>query len=86
MAKHKLKILSEYFQMQLESKKNFEIRKNDRNYHVGDLLILKEYDPRTRRLSGRYMIVEITYITNYMQKDGYVVLGTKPNYDWSETK
>lgn len=77
MKTHKLKILSEYFQMQLESKKNFEIRKNDRNYHVGDLLILKEYDPETKRFSGRYMGVKVTYITDYKQRDGYVVLGTK---------
>lgn len=26
------------------------------------------------------MVVKITYITDYKQKDGYVVLGTKPDY------
>lgn len=78
MATHELKILPEYFQAQKEGKKNFEIRKNDCGYQVGDLLILKEYDPETNNFTGRNMIVEITYMTDYMQKEGYMVLGTKP--------
>jgi ASC-1-like (ASCH) protein len=77
MAAHELKILPEYFKAQKEGKKNFEIRKNDRGYQVGDLLILEEYDPETNNFTGRNMIVEITYMTDYMQKEGYVVLGTK---------
>lgn len=28
--------------------------------------------------TGRDLLVEITFITDYQQKDGYVVLGTKP--------
>lgn len=36
MKVHKLKILPEYYNAQIEGKKNFEIRKNDRNYQVGD--------------------------------------------------
>ena len=67
----------EYFRPQLEGKKNFEIRKNDRNYQVGDTLVLKEYDPKTNKFTGINMLAEVTYITDYMQKDGYVVLGTK---------
>lgn len=77
MAVHELKILPEYFRPQLEGKKNFEIRKNDRDYQVGDTLVLKEYDPKTDKFTGINMLAEVTYITDYMQKDGYVVLGTK---------
>lgn len=77
MAVHELKILPEFIQPQIEGKKNFEIRKNDRNYQVGDTLVLKEYDPKTNNFTGINMLAEVTYITDYMQKDGYVVLGTK---------
>lgn len=82
MKVHKLKILPEYYNAQIEGKKNFEIRKNDRNYQVGDWLELKEYDPKIKRFTERKVMVEITYITNYQQKDGYVVLGTKYIKEW----
>lgn len=39
---HELKIESKYFTDILKGIKKFEIRKNDRNYQVGDYLILKE--------------------------------------------
>ncbi|ECZ3727802.1 DUF3850 domain-containing protein, partial [Listeria monocytogenes] len=37
---HNLKINSEYFLPVKEDLKSFEIRKNDRDFHVGDLVIL----------------------------------------------
>lgn len=77
MKVHKLKILPEYYKAQIEGKKNFEIRKNDRDYKVGDKLVLKEYDPKAKEFTGQSFITEITFITNYQQKDGYIVLGTK---------
>ena len=46
MKVHELKILPEYYKAQKAGKKNFEIRKNDRDYKVGDKLVLKEYDPK----------------------------------------
>lgn len=77
MTIHELKILPEYFKAQKAGKKNFEIRKNDRDYKVGDKLVLKEYDPKAKEFTGQSFITEITFITDYQQKDGYVVLGTK---------
>lgn len=38
---HRIKIKEEYWQHKREGKKNFEVRLNDRDYQVGDLL---EYD------------------------------------------
>lgn len=81
MTIHELKILPEYFRAQYNGEKQFEIRKNDRDYKLGDWLKLREYDPIAEMYTGRYMIVEVTYITDYRQKDGYVVLGTKPHYE-----
>ncbi|TGA93852.1 DUF3850 domain-containing protein [Lactobacillus johnsonii] len=77
MEVHELKILPEYFKAQKAGKKNFEIRKNDRNYKIGDKLVLKEYDSKTDSFTGQSFITEITFITDYQQKDGYVVLDTK---------
>lgn len=82
MKVHKLKILPEYYNAQIEGKKNFEIRKNDRNYQIGDWLLLKEYNPKIKKFTERKVMVEITYITDYQQKDGYVVLGAKYIKEW----
>lgn len=41
---HELKTYPKYFQETIEGNKPFEIRKNDRNFQVGDVLILKEWD------------------------------------------
>lgn len=82
MEVHELKILPEYYNAQIEGKKNFEIRKNDRSFQIGDWLLLKEYNPKIKKFTERKVMVEITYITNYQQKDGYVVLGTKYIKEW----
>ena len=41
---HELKILPEFFTAIIFGKKKFEIRKNDRDFRVGDVLKLMEYD------------------------------------------
>ena len=40
---HELKIYPKYFEAILDGKKTFEIRKNDRYFHVGDRIVLKEW-------------------------------------------
>lgn len=72
---HELKILPEYFEAVTSGRKQFEIRKNDRDYKVGDQLILKEWSQDN--YTGDSYKAEITYITDYMQKNGYVVIGIK---------
>ncbi|EAE5185442.1 DUF3850 domain-containing protein [Listeria monocytogenes] len=80
MKTHELKILSKYFWDILEGKKTFEIRKNDRDYQVGDYLILKEL--KDEKHTGRKLPVVVTYITDYEQKEGYVVMGIKLDDDY----
>ncbi len=41
---HELKILPKYFNAVISGEKTFEIRKNDRPFHKGDLLALNEFD------------------------------------------
>ena len=75
MKVHELKIASEFFEAVKDGRKKFEIRKNDRNYKVGDVLMLLEYDKYYQAFTGEKTTVEIIYMTDYAQQDGYVVLG-----------
>lgn len=74
---HKLKTLPKYFKAQILGNKQFEVRKNDRYFHVGDILILEEWD---NKYTGSVLYVRVTYMLKEFDglKDGYVVLGTEP--------
>jgi ASC-1-like (ASCH) protein len=72
--KHRLKTWPEYFEAVLSGKKTFEIRKNDRDYQVNDLLLLQKYNPKTNEYTGRELLVEVTYITDFGQPDNQVVM------------
>lgn len=56
--------------------KQFEVRKNDRDFAVGKWLQLAEYDAATDSYSGRYFLACISYILDSPDycKEGYVVL------------
>lgn len=43
--------------------KTHDLRLNDRDYQVGDRLLMQEYDPAKGALTGQETLVEITYIT-----------------------
>lgn len=70
---HKLKILPQYFNEAKNGRKYFEIRKNDRDYQVDDYVILNEFDEE--KYTGRKILGKITFITDFEQKNGYVVFG-----------
>ncbi|WP_254698569.1 ASCH/PUA domain-containing protein [Parageobacillus sp. VR-IP] len=72
--KHLLKIWPEYFEAVRSGKKTFEIRKNDRGFQVNDLLLLQEYNPKTQEYTGRELLVEVTYITDFGQPKNQVVI------------
>ena len=44
MATHVLKIRPQYLRDVVSGKKKFEVRKDDRNFQVGDILVLVEFD------------------------------------------
>lgn len=73
---HHLKIGLTYFKAVREGRKTFEIRKNDRDYKVGDILVLQEYTCGS--YTDEECEVKVTYMTDYEQKDDYVVLGIVP--------
>lgn len=76
---HEFKILPNYFNDIMFRNKRFEIRKNDRNFHEGDKLILKEWSA----LSNDYTGNEITALVDYIHygngdfglAEGYCVIG-----------
>ena len=62
---HTLKIWPEFFQAIVDDLKLFEIRKNDRDYKVGDVLILTEYEPKQQKYTGRGLSVDVIYLTHF---------------------
>lgn len=70
---HELKIKPEYFAAVVSGDKTFEIRNNaDRNFQVGDTLLFWEWNGG---FTGRTAERTVSYITDFEQKPGYVVLG-----------
>lgn len=72
---HELKIESPYFEAVANGYKTFEIRFNDRGYQKGDQVVLKELAnlEHTQSFTGRQIKADISYVTNYGQKEGWVV-------------
>lgn len=69
--RHKLKLAKMFFEDVRLGRKSFELRKNDRDYQIGDILELREMD--NGEPTGRVIEKEITYIL-----EGFV--GLKEDY------
>jgi len=76
MTTHDLKCWTEYFNPVWNGVKLFEIRKNDRNYKVGDYLRLKDYNPTTEKYMGRELLCKVTYLLDNKAflAEGYVAM------------
>jgi hypothetical protein len=59
---HDLKSWPEMFELTMSGVKNFELRKNDRNYSIGDRVRLREWEPRTQTYTGRECWREIRFV------------------------
>ena len=76
---HELKSWPKYFRATFAGIKPFELRKFDRDFRQGDLIVLKEFNPTTEEYTGRKAILEITYILSdgpWLQP-GYCCMGVK---------
>lgn len=73
MKLHELKIKSEYAWAKLSDKKLFEIRLNDREYKVGDIVHYTCIDSSCANDLLEEKYYKIIYITDYMQQENYVV-------------
>jgi ASC-1-like (ASCH) protein len=56
------KIWPEYFEKIKSGKKTFELRLADWKCNVGDVLLLKEWNPKTKEYTGREIEKEVTYV------------------------
>jgi len=62
---HNVKSWPHLFEAVASGLKTHEVRKlTDRDYRVGDILRLQEYDPTAQEYSGRELRVKITYVTS----------------------
>ena len=62
MTTHQLKTWPDYFEAIARNEKTFEVRKNDRDFKVGDRLLLQEWCPRADGFTGRVAYREVDYI------------------------
>jgi hypothetical protein len=73
--KHELKEWPEFFNHTLAGRKKFQLRKNDRDFRVGDELMIKEWDPKAEYgspadktepvgFTGRATLLRVDYIMN----------------------
>lgn len=71
------KILPEYYEAVHKIQKNFELRKDEDEVSVGDLLILQEWDGF--RYTGRELYRTVLYVLRdcpkYGLMDGYCIIG-----------
>lgn len=78
---YELKTWPAFFQLTWVGEKTFEYRKDDRGFQVGDVLRLREWDPRTKRYTLRVMSVLVTLIVRGEDvpgmPSGYVVMQTE---------
>jgi hypothetical protein len=81
-ATHELKCWPPYFGVIIDGTKTFEVRKNDRGFQKGDVLLLREWDPHSNFGSGGYTGRDFTMLVTYVLQGGmfgietgYCVLG-----------
>jgi hypothetical protein len=89
MKKIEKKTHPKYFQMVLDGEKNFEIRLADWKCEKGDILVLREWDPKTKKYTGRVLEKKVISVVNtkdcnyWPEKDinkyGFQVIGLKNN-------
>ena len=71
---HYIKILPQYFRAIERGEKTFEVRFNDRDYKVEDVLHLKEW--MNGGYTGREIVAYVTYLLDdpNFSKDGFVIM------------
>ena len=86
MTEHAIKIKEVYFKAVLSGEKTFEIRKNDRDYQVGDIIHFVPVDDECGMIiphdPNAYKITYVFHGGEYGLEEGYCVFGILPEaYD-----
>lgn len=85
MKVHNLKTWSIYLRDIANGVKNFEVRRNDRDFKEGDILNLKEWN-ETTGYTGNIIQKRVTYILHggaFGIEEGFVVMGLGAYY-WND--
>ncbi|MBK5074409.1 DUF3850 domain-containing protein [Budviciaceae bacterium CWB-B4] len=78
---HQLKILPEHFDPVFQGIKTSEVRYNDRQFQVGDVLELKEWIPD--RFTGSKLWRTVLHVADLNDfKEGYVLLSMRPSFSY----
>lgn len=75
---HELKTWPAYFIAVCNGEKTFEIRKDDRQFVIDDVLCLREWCPDLQEYTGRHELKRVSYVLRGGQfgvQEGYVVMG-----------
>lgn len=75
---HEIKCWPEFMHDLATGRKSFEVRKNDRDYLVGDMLLIREFNPEKKVYGLKKINAEIIYILKGGQfgiEKGYIVMG-----------
>ena len=79
MQTHDIKILPCYFEDVAQLNKPFEVRIDDRNYSVGDIVNFHEFDGHL--YTGRQTSIQISYVLRNIEKyglhEGYCIFAWK---------
>ncbi len=81
MKVHELKTWPVPFQQVMDGRKTHEFRKNDRDFKVGDTLLLKLYEPALDVTLPVYVLRTVTAITygpDFGIPGGYCVMSIRP--------
>lgn len=59
---HELKSWPEFYRPVDARVKTYEVRRDDRDFYVGDRLWLREWDPREKEYTGDSLVAQVTHI------------------------
>jgi len=71
MVEIKKKKWPKYFQEMLDGKKKFEVRLADFELKKGDILVLEEFDPETKKYTGRTAKKKVKFVTKFNPTEAY---------------
>lgn len=77
---HELKSWSRFFDPIVTGDRRHELRRNDRDYRVGDRLVLREFDESLGSYTGRECTAVVTSITSQDEPCAVSAEGLNPDF------
>lgn len=81
MSEHRLKTWPGFFAGLMDGTKTAEVRRNDRHFQVGDVLLLREFDAEEDNYTGRFVRRTISRVDDLRLVtgvDGFALLSFGP--------